>query len=81
MIGERTNGESVTLDGFIFDHMDERLDTLFGLEYGNLNTALRCILIVDFTSADEADRKDYAKNIGRGNLESYAKVLAAQLNL
>lgn len=79
MIGERKNGEAVQLDGFIFDHMDERLDMLFGLEYGNLNVAIRCLLIIDFTGANDADRRDYATNIGKGNLESYAKCLAIQL--
>ena len=66
------------VNGFVFDHMDERLDDLFGIEYANLPTVLRVILITDFCEANDADRRDYRQNIGVGNLESYAKVLAAQ---
>lgn len=70
----------VQLDGFIFDHMDERLDMMFGSVYSNLHPGLQALLIVDFTASNEEERRDYAKNIGTGNLESYAKVLAAQLS-
>lgn len=38
------------------------------------------LLIADFSTCDECERRDYFYNIGAGNLEGYAKVLASQLS-
>lgn len=80
MFGELSTGENYPMDGFTFTHFDETLDRMWSTEYSNLTLGLQMLLIADFSTCDECERRDYFYNIGAGNLEGYAKVLASQLS-
>lgn len=68
------------MNGDVFDFMDAELDMKWGAEYSNLCTAHQMLIIEDYSQCSRKDRDDYRSNIGIGNLESYVKVLAAQLS-